>query len=207
MTEEIQIETPSLRLRRYFFTGILITAPIGLTLYMAWEFIQWMDQLVTPYIPDALNPNLMLPFEIPGVGLIAALVMLTTIGAVMSGFVGNWFTGLTDALLNRLPVVRTIYTVIKQVLSTALTDQSKAFREAVLVEFPRKDCWVLGFVTSRKHIAIDNALGAKMISVMIPTTPTLSSGYVIFVAEDAVKPVVLPPEQALKMIISGGLIS
>lgn len=204
MTEEQNQSSPS-RMRRYFFTGILVTAPVGLTLYIAWHFINWVDGLVTPYLPPEVVT--LFPYDIPGIGLIVALVTLTVIGALMNGFLGAWFTGLSEAILNRVPVIRTIYTVIKQVLNTALTDQSKAFREAVLVEFPREGSWVLGFVTSRKHQAVDQALGQKMVSVMIPTTPTLSSGYVIFISEDAVKPVAMPSEQALKLIISGGLIS
>jgi len=203
----IEETKPTPRLRRYFFTGVLITAPVGLTLYLAWKFIQWIDGLVTPYLPYYLNPNNMLPFELPGVGLIVALVGLTAIGALMNGFLGRWFTNLIEVFLNRVPVVKSVYTVIKQVLHTALADQSKAFREAVLVEFPREGMWVLGFVTSRAHQQIDKALDQKMISVMIPTTPTLTSGYVVFVEEGKVKPIAMPSDQALKLIVSGGLIS
>lgn len=201
MTEETT--KPASRFRRYFLTGVLITAPVGLTLYLAWEFIKWMDDLVTPYLPSWVPAS----HDAPGVGLVAALVVLTGIGALMNGVLGNWFTGLTEVFLNRVPVVKTVYTVIKQVLHTALADQSKAFREAVLVEFPRDGVWVLGFITSRGHAAVEAALGKKMISVMIPTTPTLTSGYVVFVEEDKVKPIAMPPEQALKLVISGGLIN
>lgn len=201
--DEQNSSSPS-RLRRYFLTGILVTAPVGLTLYIAWHFASWVDQLVTPYLPPRVA-NLF-PYDVPGIGLIVALVSLTLIGALMNGFLGAWFTRLTEAVLNRLPVIRTVYTVIKQVLNTALTDQSKAFREAVLVEFPKEGIWVLGFITSRKHQAVDEALQQKMLSVMIPTTPTLTSGYVVFVAEESVRPIAMPSEQALKLIISGGLI-
>jgi uncharacterized membrane protein len=202
--EENNQSSPS-RMRRYFFTGILVTAPIGLTLYIAWKFVTWVDRLIVPYLPPRIAT--LFPYDIPGIGLIAALVTLTVIGALMNGFLGKWFTKLSEAILNRLPVIRTIYTVIKQVLNTALADQSKAFKEAVLVEFPREGTWVLGFVTSRDHKAVDTALGQKMVSVLIPTTPTLTSGYVVFVPEGSVKPVSIPPEEALKLIISGGLIS
>ena len=194
-------------LRRYFFTGILVTAPIGLTLYLSWEFIIWMDELVTPYIPDAINPNLLTRSEIPGVGLIAALITLTAIGAIMTGIVGDWFTNISEAILNRLPVVKSIYTIIKQILHAALTDQSTVFRETVMVEFPRKDCWVMGFVTGRDRDAINAVAGCKMVSVLVPTTPSLSSGYVIFVPEEDAKPVNIPPDMAIKMIVSGGLIT
>lgn len=191
------------RFRRYFLTGVLITAPVGLTLYLAWEFIVWMDELVTPYLPDWVNVS----EKIPGTGLIAALITLTTIGALMNGFLGRWFTGLVEVFLNRVPVIKSVYTVIKQVLHTALADQSQAFREAVMVEFPHDGIWVLGFITSRDHDVVDQALGHKVVSVMIPTTPTLTSGYVVFVEESKLKPIDMPPEQALKLVVSGGLIN
>lgn len=189
-------------LRDYFMTGVLITAPVGLTLYLAWNFIVWMDDIVTPYLPAWMNFS----DTVPGVGLIAALVVLTSIGALMNGVIGSYFTNILEVFLVRVPVVKTIYTVIKQVLHTALADQATAFREAVMVEFPRKGIWVMGFVTSRDREAVDKATGQKMVSVLVPTTPSLSSGYVIFVPESEVKPVDIPPDQVLKMVISGGLI-
>jgi uncharacterized membrane protein len=192
--------------RRYFFTGILVTAPIGLTLYLTWIFIAWMDALVTPYVPMWLNPNNMLPFNIPGVGLVMTLGALTFVGWLMAGFLGRWFTRAVDAILNRVPVVKTMYGVIKQVLETALADQSRTFKEAVLVQFPHENAWVLGFVTGRNRKHIDATLNKKMLSVFVPTTPNLTSGYLIFVEEGRAKPVSMPSDEALKLVISGGLV-
>lgn len=205
MTDEIV--GPKANLRRYFFTGILITAPVGLTLYFAWIFIKWMDDLVTSVLPDAINPNKLLPFELPGVGLVLTIISLMIVGWIMAGFLGGWFTGITEAVLIRVPVVKTMYTVIKQILQTTLTDNSKAFKEAVLVEFPRRDSWVLAFATSRDRQAINVAVGQAMVAVFVPTTPNLTSGYLIFVPETDVRPVILPPDEALKLIISGGLVN
>lgn len=194
-------------LRRYFFTGILVTAPVGLTLYVTWLFITWMDALVTPYVPEWINPNNYVPFQLPGVGLVMALVTLTLTGWLMAGFLGRWFTRVVDAVLSRVPVVKTMYNVIKQVLETALTDQSKTFKDPVLVQFPHENAWVLAFVTARSRKPIDDALGKNMISVFVPTTPNLTSGYMIFVEEGRIKPVSMPSEDALKLVISGGLVS
>lgn len=193
--------------RRYFFTGILVTAPIGITLYLTWLFISWMDEMITPILPDVINPNKLLPFELPGVGLIVTVAALIFVGWLMAGFLGNWFTGITEAILIRLPVIKTMYIVIKQVLQTALTDQSKAFKEAVLVEFPRRDSWVLAFATSRDRQAVNVATGKAMVAVFVPTTPNLTSGYLIFVPEEDVRPVNMPSDEALKLIISGGLVN
>jgi uncharacterized membrane protein len=193
--------------RRYFLTGILVTAPVGLTLWMAWEFITWVDQLITPYIAAWMNPNLLLPFDLPGLGLLIVILGLVLVGAVMNGFLGKWFTALIEVIVSRLPVIKTVYSVIKQVLQTALTDQSTAFKEPVFVEFPRKEAWVLGFATARNRTLIDQALSQKnMVGVFVPTTPNLTSGYLIFVPETDIKPANLTSEQALKLIISGGLV-
>lgn len=197
----------SLLLRRYFFTGILVTAPVGLTLYITWVVIAWIDELVTPYLPDWLNPNMFLPFELPGVGLIMTLAGLTIIGWAMAGIIGDWVTRIIEIILNRVPVVKTMYTVTKQVLETALTNKSNVFKEAVLVQFPHENSWVLAFVTSRARDAIDVALGKNMVSVFVPTTPNLTSGYMVFVEESRIKSVAMPSEDALKLIVSGGLIN
>ena len=194
-------------LRRYFFTGILITAPVGLTIYLSWLFITWIDNLVTPHLASWMNPNNLFPFAIPGVGLLVVLVGLTVIGALMAGFLGRWFTKVIEAVLIRVPVIKTLYTVIKQVLQTALTDQSKAFKDPVLVEFPRKDSWVVAFATARDCHSIDKALKEKMIGVFVPTTPNLTSGYLIFVPEAQVRPANISSEEALKLIISAGLVT
>ncbi len=194
-------------LRRYFFTGILVTAPVGLTIYLAWLFITWVDNLVTPHLAGWMNPNNLLPFAVPGVGLLVVLVSLTFIGALMAGFLGRWFTQVIEAVLHRVPVIKTLYTVIKQVLQTALTDQSKAFKEPVLVEFPRKESWVLAFATARDCHSIDKALNDKTVGVFVPTTPNLTSGYLIFVPESQVKPANISSEEALKLIISAGLVA
>lgn len=194
-------------LKRYFFTGILVTAPVGLTLYLSWLFITWVDQLVTPYVAAWLNPNNILPFAVPGVGLVIVLVGLTLIGALMNGFLGRWFTKLIEVVLSRLPIIKTVYTVIKQVLQTALTDQSTAFKEPVFVEFPRKDSWVIAFATAKNRPAIDQALGQEMVGVFVPTTPNLTSGYLIFVPSDQIRPALnISSEEALKLIISAGLV-
>lgn len=204
MNEETRPVTSPLK--RYFFTGVLVTAPLGLTLYAAWLFITWVDGLVTPYLADWINPNTFLPFDLPGVGLLVALVNLTLIGAVMNGFLGRWFTRGTEAILHRLPVIKTVYMVIKQILQTTLNDQSTAFKEPIFVEFPRKDSWVLAFATAHNRDNINNALGERMVGVFAPTTPNLTSGYLIFVPEAQVKPAKMSSEEALKLIISAGLV-
>src|SRR5262245_38067536 len=135
------------RLRTYFFAGVLITAPVSLTIYLAWLFISFVDERVFSVIPPEYNPETYLPFSIPGIGLLLALIGLTLIGALTAGFLGRVAHQLIEAILNRLPIIRSLYGAIKQIMETVLANKSAAFRECVLIEYPRKGMWTLGFIT------------------------------------------------------------
>ena len=132
------------RLRAYFLAGVLVTAPLGITIYVALAFIEFIDRSVVPLIPARY-----LPYHIPGLGLIIVVVALTLIGALTAGLFGRWIVRTGERLLNRMPIIRSIYGAVKQIFETVLAQQSRAFREAVLVEFPRRDSWTIGFVTAR----------------------------------------------------------
>src|SRR4029434_837801 len=132
------------RLRTYFFAGILITAPIFLTIYLAWLFITFVDERVFSVIPQQYNPETYLPFSIPGIGLLLALIELTLIVALTTGILGRSAHHLIEGVLNRLPIIRSLYGAIKQIMETVLANKSSAFRECVLIEYPRKGMWTLG---------------------------------------------------------------
>ncbi|MEK9925699.1 MAG: DUF502 domain-containing protein, partial [Alphaproteobacteria bacterium] len=129
------------RLRSWFFTGILVTAPVLLTIYITWAAIQLIDSQVVSLIPILADWNRL---EVPGVGLVIGVILITLIGALAAGFLGRWIIRLGESLLNRMPVVRSIYGASKQILETIISSQSDAFREVVLVEYPRKGLWVIG---------------------------------------------------------------
>src|SRR5437879_5333449 len=135
------------RLRAYFFAGILITAPIGITIYLAWSVVSWIDRSVLPFVPAVYNPETYLPFSVPGIGLLLLLFLLTAIGAATAGIAGRMFVGLSERILNRMPVIRSVYGATKQIFETVLAQKSTAFREVVLIEFPRPGMWALGFIT------------------------------------------------------------
>ncbi len=126
------------RLRTYFFAGVLITAPVSLTIYLAWLFITFVDERVFSLLPPEYNPETYFRFSIPGIGLLLALVGLTLIGALTAGIIGRALNGLLEGILNRLPVIRSLYGAIKQIMETVLANKSAAFRECVLIEYPRK---------------------------------------------------------------------
>ena len=145
-----QVEiSPGARLRAYFLAGILITAPISLTFYLAWLFIDFVDSRVTPLIPTQYNPETYLPFSMPGLGLLIVVVILTLIGALTAGFIGRLVLRTSERVLARMPVIRNVYGALKQILETVLAQQSQAFREAVLVEYPRRGIWAIAFITGR----------------------------------------------------------
>ena len=195
------------RLRAYFFTGILITAPLFITGYLAWLFIGFVDAKVTPLIPAQYNPESYLPFGLPGLGLIILFIALTIIGAVTAGFFGKLWLRFTERLLNRMPVVRNVYSAVKQIFETVLAQQSNAFREAVLVEYPRRGIWAIAFITGRTEGEVQNITEEECLNIFIPTTPNPTSGFLLFVPKKDLISLSMSTEEAIKMVISGGIIT
>jgi uncharacterized membrane protein len=199
------------RLRTYFFAGILITAPVSLTIYLAWLFIRFVDEQVFSVIPQEYNPETYLPFSIPGIGLLLALVFLTLIGALTAGILGRAINHLFENVLNRLPVIRSLYGAIKQIMETVLANKSSAFRECVLIEYPRKGVWTLGFITgTTKGEVQEKTAGAtaeEVINVFVPTTPNPTSGFLLFVPAQDIIRLKMPIEDGLKLVVSGGIVT
>lgn len=197
------------RLKAYLFTGILVTAPISITLYLAWLVIDGVDRLVNTVLPVQYRPDQLLPFTLPGLGLLILLVFLTTVGMVSAGFAGRILVRLGEGLVARTPVLRGIYSATKQIFETVLAQQSDAFREVVLVEFPRAGCWSIAFVTGTARGEVGRVLGdgdADMVNVFVPTTPNPTSGYLMFLPRTQVRPLSMSVEDGLKMVVSGGLV-
>lgn len=195
------------RLRAYFLAGILITAPISLTFYLAWLFITFVDSKVTPLIPDAYNPQHYLPYSIPGLGLVILIVALTLVGALTAGFVGRRLTRLYEKILARMPVIRGIYSATKQIFETVLAQQSNAFREAALIEYPRKGIWSIAFITGRTKGEIQRATPEEVVNVFVPTTPNPTSGFLLMVPKKDLIPLRMSVEEAIKMVISAGIVT
>ena len=195
------------RQRAYFLAGVLVTAPIAITVYLAWIFIDFVDRQVTPLIPGPYNPENYLPFSIPGLGLIIVVVVLTLIGAFTAGFVGRLFQRTSERILARVPVVRGIYSATKQIFETVLARQSTAFREAVLVEYPRRGIWAVAFITGRTKGEVQNLTEEEVINIFLPTTPNPTSGFLLFVPKKELTPLNMSVEQAIKMVISGGIVT
>ena len=195
------------RLRAYFLAGVLVTAPLGLTGLLSWWFIDFVDEKITPLIPDRYNPETYLPFGIPGLGLLVLLIAVTLIGALTAGLIGRWLLQTGERALNRMPVVRSIYSAIKQIFETVLAQQSNAFREAVLVEYPRRGIWAIGFITGTTKGEVQNLTEEETVNIFLPTTPNPTSGFLLFVPKSDVVPLGMSVEEAVKMVISGGIVT
>lgn len=195
------------RLRGYFIAGILITAPISITFYLAYLFVTYVDSKVTPLIPAKFNPETYLPYSLPGLGLIIVIVGLIFIGAFTAGFMGRFFQRVWDRVMDNVPVLRGVYKALKQILETVLAQQSNAFREAVLVEYPRRGMWVIAFITGKTQGEVQAITEEEVINLFVPTTPNPTSGFLIFVPKQDIVPLSMNVEEALKMVISGGIVT
>lgn len=195
------------RLRAYFMAGVLITAPISITVYLGWLFITYVDGKVTPLLPVKYNPESYLPYGIPGLGLVVVMVAMVLIGALTAGFVGRFFQRIWERIMDKVPVLRGVYKALKQVLETVLAQQSNAFREAVLVEYPRRGMWVIAFITGNTQGEVQAITEEEVINLFVPTTPNPTSGFLIFVPKDDIVKLSMSVEEAMKMVISGGIVT
>jgi uncharacterized membrane protein len=172
------------RLRGYFLAGVL----------------------VKPLIPARYNPEYYLPFSIPGLGLIVLLVGLTMVGMLAAGLIGRTLLKIGEGIVQRMPIVRGIYSASKQVIETVVGHNATSFREVVLVEFPRRDCWTVGFITGVAKGEIGRLTDEELVSVFVPTTPNPTGGYVFFVPRREVIPLQMSVEDGLKLVVSMGIV-
>ena len=194
-------------LRGYFIAGILVTGPTALTLYLTWAFVSFIDHSVGSILPKEYNPQTYLPFYIPGIGLIVAVVGLTLIGAATAGVAGRVFLRLSERVLARMPIVRGIYSAVKQIFETVLAKQSNSFREVVLIEWPRRGAWTIGFVTATVEGEIGEQAGEDAVAIYVPTTPNPTSGYMVFLPRKEVTTLAISVEDAIKYVISTGIVT
>jgi uncharacterized membrane protein len=194
------------RLRTYFLTGILITAPIAITVAIAIWFIDFVDSSITPLIPARYNPETYLPFSVPGLGLVVLVIFLTVVGFLTANFIGRQLVRFGERMVDRMPVVRSIYGALKQLFETVLAQSSTSFRQCVLVEWPRRDLWTLAFVTGGAQGEIRRLSEGDLVAIYVPTTPNPTSGYLMYVPKRDLKFLDMSVEDGLKLVLSGGLV-
>ena len=192
------------RMRSWFLTGLLVTAPVLLTVYITWTAVQLIDSQVASLLPWVSQNSFT---SLPGVGLIIGAALITLMGAVAAGFLGRWIIRLGESILNRMPVVRSIYGAIKQILETVISAQSDAFREVILVEYPRRGLWVIGFVTGSTKEEVARRVKGDLINVFVPTTPNPTSGFLLFCPRKDLIFMDMSVEDAVKLVVSGGIVT
>lgn len=195
------------RLRTWFLTGVLVTAPAAVTIWVVLGIIRFVDRLVAPLIPEQYRPEVYfhLPFAIPGTGLIIVVVGLTVIGALMATLFGRLLARLNDHFFARLPIVRSLYATLKQMFETLLSNKAGAFRQVVLVQFPVQESWAIGFVTGAATVEVQRQMAGDLVSVFVPTSPNPTSGYLLFVKRGDMVVLDMTVEDALKLVVSGGI--
>ena len=200
--------SPSLlsRLRNYFLTGVIVTAPIAITIFLVWQFITFLDSYVGRLVP-ARYIEYYLPFGIPGIGLVFMLGFLTLIGFLAAGFAGRTLVRTGERLLSRMPVVRSVYGTLKQIFETVFNQSSRSFREVVLVEYPRRGIGAIGFVTGPTQGEVQERTDEDLVNIFLPTTPNPTSGFLLFVPRKDLIHLDMTVEEGIKLVISGGIVT
>lgn len=196
-------------LRNRFLTGLVVAAPIGVTIWLVFTFINFVDRVIKPLVPARYNPETYLPFAIPGMGLLIAILGLTLLGALAANIFGQTLIGLGERIVNGVPLIRNIYSALKQIVETVFQGQQNSFKEVVLVEYPMAGSYAVAFVASEGRGVIRQTVGKgePVIGVFIPTTPNPTSGFLLFVPRSKVTPLNLSVEEAAKLIISFGMVT
>jgi len=206
-TDRISVAT---RLRNNFLAGLVMCAPVAITIWLTWTFIHWADSWVRPYIPARYNPESYLQFAVPGFGLLVAVLLITIVGFLGKNLIGRSMVQFAESILNRMPLVRSVYKSIKQIFETVLKEQSTSFKKCGLIEFPSPGMWALVFISgdAQGEIAAKlNANGEEMVSVFMPPTPVPTAGFLMFVPKNKIIMLDMTPEEGAKLLISGGLIA
>ncbi len=200
--------TAGTRLRRYFLTGLVIAAPLAITASVTWWFITLIDGVVKPLIPNSYLPDSYLPFPIPGLGIIIGLIGLTLLGFLTANLVGRTLIEAGEALLNRMPVVRSLYKGVKQVFETIFSQSGTSFRKVGMVQFPQPGMWSIVFIAQEAAPEIAEKLpdGNEQIGVFLPCTPNPTTGFFFYLPRKEVVELTISVEDGAKLIMSAGLI-
>ena len=187
------------RIRNNFIAGVVVLIPIGITLYLTLAIVKVSSKI----LPKEINPNNYLPYNIPGIEIIIALLLITLIGWLSLSFIGKKLLNIFDNILNKIPILRTIYSAFVQMLET-FTKSKVSKKNVVLVEYPRKGTWAVGFATNKNTGEIKNKIGQEVVNVFVPTTPNPTSGFLLMFPKEDVIYLDITFEQASKFIVSAG---
>ncbi len=188
------------KLRNYFITGIVVLVPIGITLYLTKFFISVSSKL----IPYNLNPNNYLPFAIPGLEILLSVIFITLIGGISLSFIGKRILKFVNDLFKRIPILRTIYSAIGQMTESLAPNKRNNKKSVVLIQYPRKGSWAVGFATKDNKGEISEKTNANLVNVFVPTTPNPTSGFLLMFPKEEIIYLDMSFEEASKFIVSAG---
>jgi uncharacterized membrane protein len=192
------------KLRGYLIAGLLVWVPLGITVLVVKLLVDLMDRSVL-LLPPAWRPEAIFGFNMPGLGFALTFVVVILTGVAVANLIGRQLVAAWESLLARIPLVRTIYSVVKQVVQTVLSTDSNAFRKVLLVEYPRKDCWTVAFMAGEGTDEVHDRLGREMTTVFVPHAPNFTSGFIILVPKEEVIVLDMSVEEGMKMIMSLGV--
>lgn len=193
-------------IRRYLIAGLLVWVPLGVTLLVLNLLVELLDRSLL-LLPEALHPDRLLGFHVPGLGIVLTVVVVLLTGMIITNFFGHRLVAAWEALLARIPLVRSIYNSVKQVVETLLGSNAKSFRKVLLVQYPRPGIWTIAFQTGETAREAKDKTGYDLVTVYIPTTPNPTSGFVVLLPRQDVTELDMSVDDALKLIISLGLVS
>jgi len=196
------------RFRASFLTGLVVIAPIWLTVYFIWTFVGWIDSWVLPLVPGKYRPEQYIGVNLRGVGVFIFLVFTIIVGWVAKGFLGRSFLHWGEGVVDRMPVVRSVYNALKQIAETVFAQSDTSFEKACLVEYPRKGIWAIAFISIDAKGEVNSKIprDEQIISVFLPTTPNPTSGFLLFVPKSDIIELDMSVEDAAKLVISAGLV-
>lgn len=193
-------------LKNYFLTGLLVILPVFITAYVIWFLIRAMD-VVLKYVPAKYLPDTYLPFHMPGIGLILVIIIILAVGVLFRNLAGRKVVNFWEYLVARIPLVRILYSGVKQLLESFFLQKNDAFRRVALLEYPRRGIYVIGFITGESKGEVQSKTDKNMMNVFVPTTPNPTSGFYILIPKDELIILNMTVEDAFKLIISGGIFS
>jgi len=206
--EQFGIRSILANLRRNFLAGLVIIAPIGLTIYIVWTAVGVIDSWILPLIPERYHPSRYFLVDVRGIGLVIFIVFTLLVGYTMRGLIGRTILGWAEGIVDRTPIVRNVYNSIKQISETVVNQSSSSFEKACLIEYPRKGIWAIGFLSRPSKGAVQNQYNGneQLIGIFLPTTPNPTSGFLLFVPKSDLIILDMTIEDAIKLVISAGLV-
>jgi uncharacterized membrane protein len=192
-------------MKRYLIAGLLVWIPVGITVWVLHFILTTLDQTLL-LLPEVARPEKLFGFPIPGLGVLLAFAILLVTGVIAANYFGLRLIRFWEAVLGRIPFVKSIYSSVKQVSDTLLSDTGNAFRKALLVEFPHENSWTIAFLTGAPAPAVAKHLGEEHVSVYVPTTPNPTSGYFVMVPKSRVRELDMTVDEALKYVVSMGVV-